>query len=249
MENSSDTELVLLEAHLAIIFQCIDENNTGHPNFALIPILKTCFDLTKDYDESHNLNHHVSVVTNAIEIFSYEYLHGGKISEPRDLVKLRKIIIYASLLHDTIDYKYPNNLEEKGKILVEFLREKLADDWIDVKWVIDNISYSKEIKNGYPQHTNFIVQIARDIVSDADKLEAIGSIGITRCKRFNLAMNPLITEEELVQVIVNHGNEKLIKLKDNFIRTTHGKLMAEPLHQIIVDYISLHTQKTEKKFD
>ena len=261
MQDLSNSRLTMLEGHLALIFKCIEDNNCGYTDFAFLPILKTCFDLTSDYDESHNLRHHVSVLTNALEIFSYEYLHGGQVAEPRnlglgccptsqaqvnpargELKRLRKIIIYASLLHDTIDHKYPTNLEDKNFVLQDFLQEKLGDEWLDVKWVIDNISYTKEVKNGYPQHSDPIVQIARDIVSDADKLEAIGLTGIIRCQQFNKANNPSTSEENIVQIVVEHCNEKLLKLKDNFIKTNHGKLMAVPLHQMIADYVDLDTK-------
>lgn len=236
MAKSLDN-LVMLEGHLALIFKCIEDYNCGYTDFAFLPILGTCFSLTRDYDESHNLKHHVSVLTNSLEIFSYEFLHGGKIAEPRDLVRLRKIIIYASLLHDTIDYKYPHNLEKKKEILDIFLKEKLESEWLDVKWVIDNISYSKEVKTGYPHHSDAIVQIARDIVSDADKIEALGEIGIQRCRQYSKETNKLASDEEITRIVVEHCHEKLLRLKDNFIRTCHGKLMAESRHQVIVDFV------------
>lgn len=85
------------------------------------------------------------------------------------------MIMYATLLHDTIDHKYTNNLNEKISKLNNFLiqRNKYTKY---VEWIINNISYSKEFKSGYPIHIDTRVNLARDIVSDADKLEAIGQI-------------------------------------------------------------------------
>ena len=187
-----------------------------------------CAKLTEDYDESHNIEHHVNVYKNAIIIYKGIY----------DCTKeILPLIIYASLLHDTVDSKYPDGLKNKIEKLDNFLKEKLSDKWTNVKWIIDNISYSKEAKFGYPLHTDPIVQLARDIVSDADKLEAIGEIGLLRCKQYSIAKNPTASKEEITKIVVQHCYDKLLKIKDLYIRTSTGKNLAEALHQIIVDYI------------
>lgn len=228
-----------MEHYLVKILWCLDKNKWDL-DFSLKPILDTCAELTREYDESHDVNHHVNVAINSIEIFSHTDLSQWQM---RNIIRLKKIVLYASLLHDTIDHKYPVNIEEKKRKLDSFLREKLGIEWMDTKWVIDNISYSKEVKNGYPVNSDPVLQLARNIVSDADKLEAIGETGITRVKQFNRASNPLATEEQLIQIVVDHCHEKLFKLKNNFIRTSHGKLMAEPLHEVLVKYVNLHTKK------
>ena len=190
-----------------------------------------CAELTNEYDESHDLGHHADVFVNATNI--YIQLIANDI--PNEEVVT--YITYAALLHDTIDYKYPNNLQNKIKKVDEYLKNKLGNVWLNVKWIIDNMSYSKEAKNGYPVHSNTDVQLARDIVSDADKLEAIGDIGIIRCTQYGRVAHPNANEKELKQLVIQHCHDKLLKIKDQYIRTVPGKLMAEPRHQVIADFV------------
>ena len=143
-------------------------------------IIRLCAELTADYDESHDINHHVNVFKNAVVIF--ENICSKKIIESLNFY----VVMYASLLHDTVDYKYKNNLEQKKETLTKFLQRKLFYGWFTVDWIINNISYTKEVINGYPHHVNHTVEVLRDIISDADKLDAIGQIGIDRCRQYNV---------------------------------------------------------------
>ena len=226
-----------IELHINNIIRCINQNKLELPDFQLISILEICIDLTKDYDKSHDIIHHINVMINAITI----HTHTNLSLAPKDKDRVLKLIVYASLLHDTIDHKYPTNIDTKIIRLNTFLKKELGGDWSDVKWIIDNISYSKEIKNGYPIHSDPIIQLSRDIVSDADKLEAIGSVGFMRCYQFTKISNPLANEDKLSSLVIEHCHDKLLKLKDNFIRTNYGKLMAEPLHQILLDYVKIYS--------
>ena len=184
--------------------------------------------LTIDYDESHDYLHHLAVHKNALMI-----LMNSANSFTTNLIEL---ITYASLLHDTIDHKYPLNISEKKTALGEFLNNNIPGNVDNVLWIINNMSYSKEVKFGYPIHQNQDVQLARDIVSDADKLEAIGYVGIVRCKKYILSLNPKITETQLSKDVVQHCYDKLLKIKD-YLRTDVGKEMAIPLHKTIVDFV------------
>lgn len=193
--------------------------------------ISLCNELTAEYDESHDVNHHIDVFFHSINI----YLDLKHTIENIELILPH--ILYASLLHDTIDYKYPKDLAQKQKRIEEYLENNMDDKWLDVKWIIDNMSYSKEAKYGYPIHNNNMIQLARDIVSDADKLEAIGEIGIVRCTQFGKVLHPNASNEEILKLVVQHCHDKLLKLKDEYIRTEPGKRMAEPLHNIIVDFV------------
>ena len=205
-------------------------------------IIKCCADLTKSYDETHDVNHHIAVYHNAIKIITEL-----NIDCYDNYLDIYELMMYASLLHDTIDYKYKLNLENNIKKLDEFLMAKVPKKFTEIKWIIDNISYSKEVKSGYPIYlSNNLVQIARDIVSDADKLEAIGEFGIKRCTEFVTIFNPLITNKnEIMALVVEHCHEKLLKLKDDFIHTIPGKKMAEPGHQFMIEYISQQNLKID----
>ncbi len=233
MENHTDRIDIIVQN----ITQVLYDKQVQVSTYKLKDIISLCMELTAEYDESHDVDHHICVFLNAIEIFK---------SVENDFDKLEhqfylELVMYASLLHDTIDHKYPTNLEFKKKSLSDFLMRKLDYSYILVNWIINNISYSSEVKNGYPVHINKDIQLCRDIVSDADKLEAIGSIGIKRCRDFSIATNPGLSDTDIDNLVAEHCHKKLLKLKDNYIRTTKGRELAEPLHQVLVDFVKNHS--------
>lgn len=207
----------------------------------IIEIYQLVSNLTKTYDESHDINHHVKVFVNAISILKKMKAHN--FFTDYNYNRLVTMIIFASLLHDAIDSKYPTDLEMKKKEVANFLYAKCSADFHNIQWIIDNISYSKEKKNGYPVQYDPVVQFARDIVSDADKLEAIGEVGIYRCRKFSEAQNPNLSSDEIEKLVVEHCHDKLLKLKDFYIRTGPGKDFAHMLHNQIVDYVNKNQQK------
>ncbi|XWV26960.1 hd superfamily [Tupanvirus soda lake] len=203
-------------------------------------ILNLCAALTIEYDESHDIVHHFNVFKNCIDILVALQNNGELDTNHNDFNYLLRLITYASLLHDTVDHKYKNNYEQKKSQLNIFLDTRAALISKDILWIIDNISYSKEVKNGYPLHENKLIQLARNIVSDADKIEALGIQGIYRCKQYTIAINPNFPEESITKLVVEHCHDKLLKLTEFFIRTTPGKEMAIPLHQEIVQYVNAY---------
>lgn len=214
----------------------LEEKDLSFPSVNLYPIIMLCYNMTKDYDKSHDINHHICVFKNAIEIFiKYPF----NILSLNDNWYMLEIITFAALLHDTIDHKYTNNLEEKQIVLEKFLKNNLDKKICEhVYWIINNISYSKEKKFGYPTHENGLVQIARNIVSDADKLEAIGEIGILRCLEFTKKFNLDLSEDGIQILVIQHYHDKLSTL-DQYIRTEPGKEMSKPKMEVM----STHMEK------
>jgi hypothetical protein len=95
--------------------------------------------------------------------------------------------------------------------------------------IIDNISYSEEAK-GKLITLQEPYQTYRDIISDADKIEALGEVGLRRCIQFSEAHNGNVIE---------HCHEKLLKLLPNgFIRTESGKKLAISGHEFILNYVN-----------
>jgi len=91
------------------------------------------------------------------------------------------------------------------------------------------------------------------IVQDADRLDAIGAIGIARCftyggsknsalhdpiilLRDNLSKEKCMSKEEK-QTSINHFHEKLFKLKD-MMKTEAGKRRAEKRHKFMEDFVA-----------
>lgn len=200
-------------------------------------LFEFCYSLTKEYDESHNIEHHTDVFKNALNILSQLKLDEHT---KKEWDRLFQLILYTTMLHDTIDHKYPKNMEYKRISLCNFLEEHIPSSKTGILWIIDNISYSKEVKFGYPINTDQIIQLARNIVSDADKLESIGDIGIIRCYQYAKASNPTATNTEITKLVVQHCHDKLLKIKDDFIRTEPGIIFALSAHQVIVNFVNKH---------
>lgn len=209
----------------------------------IIATYNLCVQLTNTYDESHNVAHHIAVLRNAIAIFL-------NLSPPEnkgeDHDGLLKLVFYVCLLHDTLDKKYtkklePDELAKKILTVDSFMKDKLGDMSFDAQWIIDNISFSTQKKQKEKLipliQSDSTVLVALEICSDADKLEAIGKIGLDRCRTYTKENNPDATEEQINAHMIQHCKEKLLLLKDSYILTPIGKQLAEPLHQIIVDFI------------
>lgn len=199
-------------------------------------ILAVCSHLTQGYDVSHDVNHHIKVYDNCREIMRDEITTHNLSDDDKQSLEI--IVAYSALLHDTIDAKYPKGLEDKMAQLHDFLVHQVPNECEAIEWVINHMSYSKEVKTGRPYHFNCVINLARSIVSDADKLEAIGEIGITRCREYIVAKFGT-TGQQLTDEIVAHCHEKLLKIP-SFLVTDRARAMAEPLNQEIVKYVKTH---------
>ena len=174
------------------------------------------------------------------------------ISESADLF----IVDMAALLHDVGDYKFFGGDEEAGVLFVKKwlsslkVTEELADK---ILTVISNISY----KNTLPESGNRKKQNSPNFpskefmaVCDADRLDAIGAIGIARAftyggfyKRqiYNPKIKPMknITQEEYKKTdapSINHFYEKLLKIKE-LMYTKLGKKIAKKRHRFLNLYL------------
>ena len=157
------------------------------------------------------------------------------------------IIELAALLHDIADPKFHNGDETIAtKIVTEFLTEqKVNQEIIDkVIFIIENMSFKN--RNDAPKD----LPLELKIVQDADRLDAIGAIGIARTFNFggyknNLMYHPDI-EPKLAQskdeykksngTTINHFYEKLLLLKD-LLNTKTAKEIAEHRHQFMLQFL------------
>lgn len=175
---------------------------------------------TRTFDESHNIDHALAVYNNTI-----------KIAETIKIELEYDILIYTAMLHDVCDHKYPNSI--KLEELIEFITSCLDKVKCNrIIEIIQNISFSKQVK-GLRKELVYPDNLYLHIVSDADRLEAIGQIGIDRCIAYTKATGGSVPAD-----VITHCHDKLLKLKDNYIVTEMGKKLAEPLHQIIEDYVN-----------
>jgi uncharacterized protein len=157
------------------------------------------------------------------------------------------VVELAALLHDIADSKFHQGDEEIGpKKAGDFLHTlKIPVPTIEhIVAIIRNISF----KGGKQQQTLQSKEL--DIVMDADRLDAIGAIGIARTFNYggfknrslydpSIPPNLSMSKEEYknsTAPTLNHFYEKLLLLK-NLMRTETGKKMAEQRHRFMETYL------------
>lgn len=163
------------------------------------------------------------------------------------------IVQLGALLHDIADSKFHNGDETVGPRMAKaFLIENNVEDKIidHVVAIIENISF----KGG-----NFIKQfnsIELQIVQDADRLDAIGAIGIARTFNYGGFKNRVLYDPEIGPVTnmtkeeykssesptLNHFHEKLLLLKDK-MNTTTGKQIARERHEFMESFLKQFHQE------
>ncbi len=162
-------------------------------------------------DGSHDYEHSERVAKNVHRIGNREFL-------PRELILLTQTLAW---LHDVDDKKYCGN-SEKGCRVEEFLMwhfpidvaRKLVDS-------IDRVSFSggeKTYASGLEQDPGFL-KIA-DILQDADRLDAIGPVGVARVFAYAGAKSQSLFGKE--KSARSHFDEKLLKLH-KLMKTKAGK--------------------------
>jgi uncharacterized protein len=158
------------------------------------------------------------------------------------------VVKLAALLHDIADSKFHDGDETIGpKIAREFLESENVDHET-IQHVI-NIMQNISFKGGNTE--NAFSSIELDIVQDADRLDAIGAIGIARAFNYggfknrplynpNIAPNLHMSKEEYKNSeapTLNHFYEKLLLLKDR-MNTQTGKKIAQERHQFMITFLS-----------
>ena len=158
-----------------------------------------------------------------------------------------EVIELSALLHDIADPKFHNGDETLAlKISQNFLEEIHVDAELieQVLSVIKNISFKNRAEA--PENPPLELQI----VQDADRLDAIGAIGIARTFNFggfknNLMYHPEIkpnlgmNKEEYKKsngTTINHFYEKLLLLKD-LMNTETAKKIASERHNFMLQFL------------
>lgn len=158
------------------------------------------------------------------------------------------IVTLGALLHDIADSKFYNGDENIGpETAKEFLKAQGAqEELIDhVVKIIENISF----KGG--NEAQKFKSHELDIIQDADRLDALGAIGIARTFNYGgykgrglynpeVKPNLKMTKEEYkasTAPTINHFYEKLLLLKDR-MNTATGKRLAEDRHRFMEEFLN-----------
>jgi uncharacterized protein len=165
-------------------------------------------------------------------------------NEPVDFT----VVSLAALLHDIADPKFYNGDETVGpRVASEFLLKHNVDSEIieHVTQIIENMSF----KNSFDLNINFNSK-EMEVVQDADRLDAIGAIGIARCFNYGGFKDRALYNPEILPNLnmtkaeykaskaptLNHFYEKLLLLKDK-MNTKTGKRIALDRHKYMEDFL------------
>ena len=185
------------------------------------------------FDHSgHNFSHIERVVKNAEMLIKHE---GGN----------KKIIITACYLHDIIDTKLFTDIEKQKEKIINVLVESsyLPTEIEEVIEIIESVSFSKG-------NINDVDNLNLEIVRDADRLDALGAIGIIRTIEYGASKKrEFYTEENLsrsldevkfnksTETTLSHFYDKLLKLKD-YMHTYTAKKIANERTKFVEEFLS-----------
>lgn len=165
------------------------------------------------------------------------------------------VVALGALLHDIADSKFFNGDETVApKMATEFLISQNCDSAVieHVVQIIKNISF----KGGNKAQEFTSPEL--DVVQDADRLDAIGAIGIARTFNYGGFKNRKLYDPEIKPQLdmtvdeykkstsptINHFYEKLLLLKDR-MNTKTGKKIAEKRHAYMEGFLEQFYQEWE----
>lgn len=165
------------------------------------------------------------------------------------------VVSLAALLHDIADPKFHDGDESIGpRMAKDFLISLNVDNKVisHVIKIIENMSF----KNSLEKDKKSFVSKELHVVQDADRLDAIGAIGIARAFNYggfknrelynpSITPNLTMTKEEYKKSTaptINHFYEKLLLLKDK-MNTITGKNIANQRHKFMLDYLEQFYQE------
>lgn len=157
------------------------------------------------------------------------------------------VVELGALLHDIADSKFNDGDEEVGPRTARSFLESLDVDEVVVKHV-ENVIRHISFKGG--NHAQEFTSKELDVIQDADRLDALGAIGIARTfnygghknrEIYNPTIEPQLnmSKEEYKKSTaptLNHFYEKLLLLKDR-MNTKTGKEMAQKRHDFMESYL------------
>jgi uncharacterized protein len=158
------------------------------------------------------------------------------------------VVSLAALLHDIADPKFHNGDETIGpRLASKFLLKHNVDSEIieHVTQIIENMSF----KNSFDLNLSFTSK-EMEVVQDADRLDAIGAIGIARCFNYGGFKDRALYNPEILPNLnmtkaeykastsptINHFYEKLLLLKDQ-MNTKTGKRIASERHKYMEGFL------------
>ncbi|MFD0897019.1 HD domain-containing protein [Loigolactobacillus binensis] len=156
------------------------------------------------------------------------------------------IPLMAATLHDVIDDKVVTDVTVARQALSDFLthQQVSATDQAEIWLIIDRLSFSKNLVHKQQ------LPLSGQIVQDADRLDAIGAIGIARTfyygghtgeKLYDPAIKPRTQMDKAAyreqSTVINHFYEKLLLLQDS-MNTASAKKLAAQRQQVMQTFLT-----------
>lgn len=156
------------------------------------------------------------------------------------------IIQLAALLHDVCDYKVVGESVGKEEIVGDWLRSLGIDE--ETITHISRIIAESQFKGAKVDSS--VSSIEGKVLQDADRIEAMGAIGIARTFAYGGYKGQIIHDQESLPKLhesfseykaskntsINHFYEKLLLLKD-MMNTTSGKVVAATRHEFMLNFL------------
>ncbi len=148
------------------------------------------------------------------------------------------IVRAAALLHDVADHKFGYTPESRTALLRQLMTEAAfpAALQASVIEVVESISFSE----GVPCREE--LRKESDIVKDADRLDALGAIGIARAFAYGGKMGRPIYDPETPMCSLQHFEDKLLHLAEN-MQTETGKALAAERHAFLLQFMERFLQE------
>ena len=177
-------------------------------------------DYMKKYDDSHSFEHAMRVKNMATTLAISENLNEKQIF----------IIQLAALTHDINDSKYSNNNEDTQENVLRGFFDNLIDDKSILENIIDiacNVSLSLELAKTSSSYKS----IELDCVRDADRIDSLGAIGISRYFTYGI-----VNKQSNISSIIDNIENRTNILMNN-INTDMGKKITIDKYRIIRMFI------------
>lgn len=201
---------------------------------------KYIYDFFKNNESSHDYYHSLRVYEMAKHILKYESANSY-------------IVLLAALLHDVDDYKVSPSTCQNMDNAKTFLKNNnvLEHDIVLICEIINDVAFKGK-------DTKIPKTIEGKIVQDADRLDALGAIGIARALTYggnknrilydpNILPNLDMKEDEYrnhISTTINHFYEKLFKLKD-LMNTNVAKEIAQKRDNYMQEFIKIFKNEWE----
>lgn len=245
---------------MAILYMKLIETSIIAGNTGILPSIQVIIEETSDWSgrmDQEKINQCENEVSKIYEQFdaSHDWQHIERVMKNAKIILAQEnadafIVELAVLLHDVSDPKYKKPDEDLESDILN--RLNLTDEQQQkIQEVIASVSF----KGGNGKSAT---SIEAKIVQDADRLDAIGAIGIARAFAYggakgrklydwNEKARTEMTEQEYREAqtsSVTHFYEKLLLLKDQMTTET-GKQMAEERHEFMLSFLKQLQTETD----